>query len=89
MTSLALTEIPNLESECKEELFFGVGNEFCWIGSETGEIIGKKLFEKECAFRQKFGCNISSLAVNGSTLYAGCDNGDVIIIKTNNFEVRS
>ena len=72
----------------RPELFFGDGNEFCWIGTESGDIIGKSILGEKCEFLQNFGSSINVLVVGDSgTVFAGTQDGALILVKTNNHEV--
>ena len=74
----------------RPELFFGDGNEFCWIGTDSGDIIGKSILEEKCAFLQNFGSPINAMVLdNNGTVYAGTQDGALILVKTNNYEVNS
>jgi len=72
----------------RPELFFGDGNEFCWIGTESGDIIGKSILGEKCEFLQNFGSSINVLVVGDSgTVFAGTQDGALILVKTNNHEI--
>ena len=88
LNSVCLGSISSATSGERPELFFGEGNEFCWIGTESGDIIGKSIFEEKCAFLQNFGSPINAIVVGDSgTVYAGTQDGALVLVKTNNHEV--
>ena len=76
-----------IDTEEKPDLFFGSGLEYCWIGSETGELIAISIVGKERLYHESFATAINCITTSDNTTFAGTDSGDIIIITTNNHKV--
>ena len=60
-----LSQMP-VKIDFDSDLFFGNGKEFCWIGSETGRLIGSPLMDTNHRYDECFDGAINAIHVQGS-----------------------
>ena len=70
----------------KPEKFFGEGNEFCWIGTESGKLIGKEIFG-DVVFSEELDSAINAMCYTEGKLFVGTQKGSVYRVVTNDFKV--
>lgn len=70
----------------KPEKFFGEGNEFCWIGTESGKLIGKELFG-DGVFSEELDSAINAMCYSEGRLFVGTQKGTLYRVVTNDFQV--
>ena len=75
------------KDKMEHDMFFGMGDEFCWIGTETGKIIGKTLFG-EITFTEKLDSAINTMCYIDQILFVGTQNGTLYRIVTNDYKVK-
>ena len=72
----------------EHRMFFGTGDEFCWIGTETGKIIGKTLFG-EIVLVEQLDSAVNAMCNIDKKLFVGTQNGTLYRIVTNDYKVFS
>jgi len=70
-----------------KENYFGDGSEFIWAGTETGKIIGKRLFDEKLAFTEQLDGAINAMCSIDMQLFVGTQRGTLYCIVTNDYQI--
>ena len=73
--------------KCDKDNYFGNGDEFIWAGTETGKIIGKRLFDEKLAYIEQLDGAINAMCSIDMQLFVGTQSGTLYRIVTNDYQV--